>query len=99
MSKINTNTLTENKINSKPINSFKEKNNKKNKLFRISKDYILDVRDKTKDFFKIKKIADLTPPIDNSRKIQELKLKIDQNLYNIDYEKLAEKILGEEISE
>lgn len=63
---------------------------------KVNKDVKLDISDAVKEFTKIKKaIADL-PAVDNSKKVQDIKSKIANKEYKIDYDKLAEKILKNE---
>lgn len=60
------------------------------------RDAKVDIPDAIKDFSKIKKIADQTPAMDNSAKIESLKAQIKEGTYQVDYDALADKILGEE---
>lgn len=60
------------------------------------RDAKVDIPEAIKDFSKIKKIADATPAIDNSDKIARLKAQINEGSYKVDYDALADKILGEE---
>lgn len=60
------------------------------------RDAKVEIPEAIKDFSKIKKIADQTPAIDNSAKIEALKAQIKEGSYKVDYDALADKILGEE---
>ncbi len=59
-------------------------------------DASVNINDATKDFAKIKKIVDATPPLDNNEKIAQLKDQIKNGTYKIDYDELASKILDSE---
>ena len=59
-------------------------------------DVKVDITSKVKDFSKIKSLADKVPNIDNSKKIEEIKRRVESGTYNIDYEGLADKILRSE---
>lgn len=59
-------------------------------------DVKVDIPDSIKDFARIKNAVDLAPPIDNSAKISELKNKINNGTYQVDYDALADKILSNE---
>ena len=54
------------------------------------------ISDAIRDFSRIKKAVDDAPELDNSSKIAELKNKIKEGKYNIDYDTLAENILTKE---
>ena len=49
-----------------------------------------------KDFSRIKKAVDMAPPVDNSAKIAQLKSQINSGTYNIDYDAVADRLLGQE---
>ena len=68
--------------------------NRRNELNKISKeDAKVEINDAIKDFSRIKKAVDASPPIDNSEKIARLKGQIEAGTYEIDFEKLADKML------
>lgn len=60
------------------------------------RDAKVDIPDAIKDFSRIKKAADSAPGIDNTEKIAALKAQIKEGSYKVDYDALADKILGEE---
>lgn len=60
------------------------------------KDAKVDIPDAIKDFSRIKKAVDQAPDIDNSDKIARLKSQIQAGTYKVDYDALADKILGQE---
>ena len=55
------------------------------------------INDAVKDFSRIKKAVDQAPDIDNSKKIAELKAKIQAGKYNINYDALADRMLETEL--
>ena len=59
------------------------------------RDAKVDIPEAVKDFSKIKKVADAAQ-VDNSAKIQALKKQIADGSYKVNYDALADKILGEE---
>lgn len=61
-----------------------------------SKDAKVTIPDAIKDFARIKKAVDAAPGLDNSDKIEELKHKIKNGTYKVDFEALADKILEAE---
>lgn len=63
---------------------------------KTSKDAKVEIPDTIKDFSRIKKAADMAPPIDNSDKIANLKAQIKAGTYKPDYDALADKILSTE---
>jgi negative regulator of flagellin synthesis FlgM len=77
-------------------------------LKRNSEERAVEITDKTgsdakvsipegvKDFSKIKKAALSAPEPDNSEKIARLKAQINAGTYEVDYDGLADKILGSE---
>ena len=56
----------------------------------------VSIPDAVKDFSQIKKAVDAAPQRDNSAKIAALKAQIQGGTYKMDYDKMADKILGEE---
>ena len=81
---------------------------KANQLARNTDERVIELRKQTedhakvnipeaiKDFSRIKKAVDTMPAQDNSEKIAALKNKIANGTYEIDYEKLADKMLESE---
>ena len=63
---------------------------------KTSKDAKVAIPDTIKDFSRIKKAADMAPPIDNSDKIASLKAQIKAGTYQPDYDAIADKILSSE---
>jgi len=59
------------------------------------RDAKVDIPEAVKDFSKIKKIADAAQ-IDNTEKIAALKKQIAEGTYKVNYDAVADKILGEE---
>ena len=59
-------------------------------------DVKVDIPDSIKDFSRIKSAVDSAPPIDNSAKIADLKSRINNGTYKVDYDALADKILTNE---
>lgn len=51
---------------------------------------------KVKDFSKIKAAVDMSEPIDNSNKIDDLKSQIKAGTYKIDFDQVADKMLSSE---
>ena len=86
------------------------KNNKLNKNYLQRNDHVrkaeldqiserdakVSIPEAVKDFGRIKKVADLTPNVDQSDKIMSLREKIKEGRYEIDYDALADKILSQE---
>ena len=66
---------------------------RKKKLESFKSDSHVTINEAVKDFARIKKIVDSSPSIDNSDKVEKLKKEIEKGTYNVDYEKLAEKML------
>ena len=62
----------------------------------IKNDAKVQIPDAVKDFAKIKRAVDKAPPIDNSKKVADLKKMIGQGSYKIDYDALADKMLATE---
>ncbi len=56
----------------------------------------VEIPSTVKDYARIKKAVDMSPDIDNSAKIARLKQQIGAGSYNVNYEKLADKILESE---
>lgn len=56
----------------------------------------VNIPDGVKDFSRIKKAAMSAPEQDNSEKIARLKAQIQAGTYEVDYDGLADKILGSE---
>lgn len=61
-----------------------------------SKDAKVEIPDAIKDFSKIRKAVDGAPTINNASKIADLKARINEGSYSVDYDVLAEKILTSE---
>ncbi len=60
------------------------------------RDAKVEIPEQIKDFAKIKRAVDMAPERDNSDKIAMLKKQIASGTYNPDYDKVADKLLGEE---
>jgi len=56
----------------------------------------VEIPNAVKDYARIKKAVDMAPEVDNSEKIARLKEQIKAGSYNVNYEKLADKILESE---
>ncbi len=70
---------------------------RKKEIEEISeKDVKIKIPESIKEFSRIKKAVELAPDIDNSEKIASLKARIANKTYNVDYEKIADKILEQE---
>lgn len=85
------------------INKLQKASLKRNRPERVSEltnktknDAKVSIPESIKDFARIKKIVDMTPPKDNSEKIQALKKQIQAGTYKVDHEKIADKILKSE---
>ena len=63
---------------------------------KTEKDAKVAIPDAIKDFSRIKRAVDAAPPIDNSKKIADLKARIKSGDYKIDYDALADKMLKSE---
>ncbi|WP_034721049.1 flagellar biosynthesis anti-sigma factor FlgM [Bacteriovorax sp. DB6_IX] len=61
------------------------------------RDAKVEIPEAVRDFSKIKKVADAAE-VDNTQKIAALKKQIADGTYKVDYDALADKILGEEFS-
>jgi anti-sigma28 factor (negative regulator of flagellin synthesis) len=53
----------------------------------------VNIDKKVKDFLKIRKAVNLSKELDNSKKIEDLKSKVQSGNYNINYEELANRML------
>ncbi len=69
---------------------------KKSNTKKQNNDVKVNISDAVKDFVRIKKVIKELPEVDNNNKINELKAKIKNKEYKVNYDKLAEKILKEE---
>ncbi len=70
---------------------------RKEQLEGLSRDDVkVNIPDAVKDFAKIKKAVDTAPEIDNSQKIADLRKRINEGTYKVDYEAVADKILSSE---
>ena len=58
----------------------------------------VEISEGLKDYSRIKEIAVSAPEIDNSKKIEMLKNKINSGTYQVDYDRLAEQLLFQELS-
>ena len=58
----------------------------------------VEIPDGLKDFARIKDLATNAPEMDNSEKIEMLKNEINSDVYQIDYDRLAEQMLLQELS-
>jgi negative regulator of flagellin synthesis FlgM len=63
---------------------------------KTSSDAKVSIPEGVKDFSRIKKTAMSAPDVDNSEKIARLKAQIAAGTYEVDYDGLADKILGSE---
>ena len=63
---------------------------------QTAKDAKVTIPDAIKDFSRIKKAADMAPPVDNSAKIAQLKAQIQSGTYQPDYDAIADQILANE---
>ena len=67
---------------------------RKNELDSLSKDHArVKIDSKTKDFARIKRAVDTSAPLDREDYLNNLKFKIQNGEYEIDPEKLAEKMI------
>jgi negative regulator of flagellin synthesis FlgM len=67
---------------------------RKKELEEITKqDASVDIKDAIKDFSRIKKAVDNAPETDNANRIAELKAKISEGSYSVDFDALADKLL------
>ena len=70
---------------------------KKGEIDSLTKnDVKIDIKDAIKDFARIKKAVDASETIDKSDKIKSLKEQIKNGTYNMNYDKLGDKILSSE---
>ena len=89
---------------SKSTNSFNEmkesneeiQQKKKREKFS-SLDAKVTIPEAIKDFAKIKRIVDESPPLDNQDKVERIKNQIKNGSYKINYDILTDKILENEI--
>jgi flagellar biosynthesis anti-sigma factor FlgM len=85
--------------NTKSSSRIKARNNpeRKAELDEISKNHSsVNINQKIKDFSRIKKIVDMAPELDRQGKINELRNQIKNGTYQVNEEKIAEKILQNE---
>lgn len=68
--------------------------NKQNKSENDSK---VEIPQLVKDFSRIKKAVDSSPDISNEKKIQDLKSRIKNGEYEVNYDTLAQKILDKKL--
>lgn len=61
-----------------------------------AEDALVKIPDKIKDFARIKRAVDLSPEINQSEKIKNLKSQIQNGTYEVDYDALAQKMLEHE---
>jgi negative regulator of flagellin synthesis FlgM len=70
---------------------------RKEQLEGLSRDDVkVSIPDAVKDFARIKKAVDAAPEIDNSQKVADLRKRINEGTYKVDYEAVADKILSSE---
>jgi len=85
--------------NTKSSSRIKARNDleRKNELDEITKNHAsVNINQKIKDFSIIKKIVDMAPEIDREAKINDLRNRIQNGTYQINEQKVAEKILQNE---
>lgn len=63
---------------------------------KTGKDANVQISEKIKDFSRIKRAVDASPEVNNSSKIADLKSRIQNGSYQIDYDALADKMLQAE---
>lgn len=61
-----------------------------------NRDSKVDINDAIKDFSKIKLAVDKAPDLDRAARIAELKSSIANGTYEVDYDKLADRMLQSE---
>lgn len=61
-----------------------------------ARDAKVSIPEQIKDFSRIKRTVDAAAPVDNSAKIADLKARIQNGTYDIDYDALADKMLASE---
>ena len=101
MSKVNNTTIRPPFFpgNTKSSSRIKARNNSERKaeLDEISKNHAsVKINQKIKDFSRIKKLVDMAPEIDRSDKLSDLRNQIRNGTYQINEEKIADKILQNE---
>ena len=70
---------------------------RKQEIDSISKEHAkVSIPDSIKDFSRIKKVVDISEPLDNTKKITELKAAIKNGSYKVDPDLLAKRILDSE---
>ena len=70
---------------------------KKSEIESVTKDDVkIDITNKVKDFSRIKSAVYKAENIDNSEKIKEVKDRIKNGSYRVDYEELADRLLRSE---
>ena len=85
--------------NTKSSTRIKARNNSERKaeLDEISKNHTsVKINQKIKDFSRIKKIVDMAPELDRQDRINELRNQINNGTYQINEDKISEKILQNE---
>ena len=85
--------------NTKSSSRIKARNNSERKaeLDEITKNHAsVNINQKIKDFSRIKKIVDMAPDLDRQDKINDLRKQIQSGTYQINEEKIADKILQNE---
>lgn len=65
-------------------------------LKSTNSDVKVDINEATRDFARIKAAVDMAPEIDNSKRIADLKNRIESGQYQIDYDALADEMLKRE---
>ncbi|MBP5296442.1 MAG: flagellar biosynthesis anti-sigma factor FlgM [Bacteriovoracaceae bacterium] len=89
----------ENQIEKMPQSTFPLGNNqeRQQELDALAKkDAKVRIPDAIRDFSKIKKAVDQAPALDKQAQVADLKRKIAAGEYKIDYDALADKIIGSE---
>ena len=85
--------------NTNSSSRIKARNNSERKaeLDEITKNHTsVKINQKIKDFSRIKKMVDMAPELDRSDKINELRQQIQNGTYQINEDKIADKILQNE---
>ena len=101
MSKINNTTIRPPFFpgSTKSSSRIKARNNSERKaeLDEITKNHTsVNINQKIKDFSRIKKMVDMAPDLDRSDKINQLRQQIQNGTYQINEDKIADKILQNE---